>query len=200
MARPRQFHEHEAVGDALQKFWKQGYQGTSIPDLVEATGLERGSLYKAFGDKHSLFEKAIGTYLRSGRAAMRQILNAEGSPLDRLRTWIMQAVHGCSGARGGPGCFAVNAMIELAPSDAKIRARLARHWSIVEGALEQTLAEGQRAREIRDDLSAQELARIIVRMIAGIAAFSRQGARADVGETVILLLTAFPGPRQIPRS
>ena len=60
----------EAVDSALHKFWKQGYQGTSIPDLLEATGLERGSLYKAFGDKHSLFERAIGAYLRSGRAAM----------------------------------------------------------------------------------------------------------------------------------
>ena len=128
---------------------------------------------------------------------MRQILNAEGSPLNRLRSWIMQVVHG---ARGGLGCLAVNAMIELAPSDAKIRARLARHWSIVEGALEKTLAQGQRAREIRDDLSAQELARIMLRMIAGIAAFSRQGARADVGETVIQLLMGIPGPRQIQRS
>jgi TetR/AcrR family transcriptional repressor of nem operon len=200
MARPRQFQEHEAVGDALQTFWKQGYQGTSIPDLLEATGLERGSLYKAFGDKHSLFEKAIGTYLRSGRAAMRQILNAEGSPLDRLHTWITHAIDGCSGTRGGPGCLAVNAMIELAPSDAKVRARLARHWSIVEGVLERTLTQGQRVGEIRDDLAAPELARIMIRMIAGIAAFSRQGARADVGEIVIQLLTAFPGRRRIPRS
>src|SRR5277367_3572708 len=118
MGRPREFDADDAVGEALQMFWKQGYRSTSIPDLLEATGLERGSLYKAFGDKHTLFELAIKTYLKSGRAAMRRILDADGSPLLRLRAWMTRAIEGCAGATGGPGCLAVNAMVELAPSDA----------------------------------------------------------------------------------
>ena len=172
-------------------FWKQGYCATSIPDLLEATGLERGSLYKAFVDKHTLFELALKTYLKAGRAAMRQILDSDGSPLVRLRAWMMRAIEGCSGAAGGPGCLAVNAMIELAPSDAEIRALLKRHWSIMEGALEKTLGEGQRLGSIRDDTSAAELARVVVRTIVGTAAFSRQGNRSDIAE-VVLRLVATP--------
>jgi AcrR family transcriptional regulator len=67
----------------MQTFWSLGYQGSSIPQLLEATGLERGSLYQAFGDKHSLFERVFDSYLRSGRTSMREILSAEGSALTR---------------------------------------------------------------------------------------------------------------------
>lgn len=190
MGRPRQFLEHEAVDGALQQFWRLGYRGTSIPDLLQATGLERGSLYKAFGDKHSLFDRAVGEYLKSARAAMRQTLDAPGSPLERLGDWLSHTVDGCSGSRGGPGCLAVNAMIELGPTDAGIRARLARHWSLVEAALARTLARGQLAGEIRADLPAAELARLIVRLMAGIAAFSRQGSPGDAGETMLRLVAA----------
>lgn len=56
MGRPRELDEDEGIAEALQTFWKQGYGATSIPDLMEAAQLERGSLYKAFEDKHSLFE------------------------------------------------------------------------------------------------------------------------------------------------
>ena len=191
MARPREFDVDDAVGEALQVFWKQGYRGTSIPDLLQATGLERGSLYKAFSDKHTLFELAVNSYLKSARAALSQILDADGSPLLRLRTWMVRAIEGCFGAAGGRGCLAVNAMVELAPSDAKIRALLSRHWSLMERALEKNLREGQRMGIIRDDTSAAELARVVVRTIVGAAAFSRQGNRSDVAN-VLLRLVATP--------
>ncbi len=191
MGRPREFQESDVVDDAVRQFWKNGYRGTSITDLLNATGLERGSLYKAFDDKHSLFEAALGVYLRAGRVAMRRILEGKGAPLDRLRDWINQALEKCAGAEDSPcGCLAVNSMIELAPSDHRIRIRLARHWSIVEGSLTRTLAEGQRVGEIRDDLPARELAQLIIRMMAGAAVFKRQGRRGSVGRTLLQLVGA----------
>ena len=180
------------VSEALKIFWKQGYGATSIPDLLKVTGLERGSLYKAFKDKQSLFERAFSSYLRSVRAALRKTLSAPGSPLARLTVWFRQASEGCSGALGGPGCLAVNVMIELAPFESGVRARLARHWAIVEDALARTLSEGQHAGEIRSDVSAEKLSRMIVRTFAGIAAFSRQGNRTDVLTTVLSLVRVEP--------
>jgi len=190
MGRPREFDEDEVIGDALQAFWKQGYGATSIPDLIHATELERGSLYKAFGDKHTLFERAFDSYLRSGRAAMAETLGSDAPPLERLRTWLGQVVVGCSGAVGGPGCLAVNAMVELAPSDSAVRDRLARHWVLIERALESTLVEGQQEGQIRDDLSARDLARLVVRLVGGIAVFARQGNRSDITATILALVTA----------
>ena len=188
MGRPREFEEQAVVTEALHMFWKQGYRATSIPDLLKATGLERGSLYQAFKDKRSLFDRAFNTYLRSGRSAMTQALSAAGSPRERIAAWLSQVVLGCSGALGGPGCLAVNAMVELAPFEAAVRVRLQRHWAIVEAMLAKTLTEGQRAHEIRSDISASELAQMIACMIAGMAAFSRQGSRLKVIKTVLSLV------------
>jgi len=192
MGRPREFEEQKVVSEALQLFWKQGYGATSIPDLLRVTGLERGSLYKAFKDKQSLFERAFSTYLRSVRAALRETLSSAGSPLERLTAWFGQASQGCSGDSGGPGCLAVNAMVELAPFEPGVRARLTRHWAIVEDAIAHAVAEAQRAGEIRSDVSAQKLAQMIVRTIAGVATFSRQGNRADVFTTLLDLVRIKP--------
>ncbi|MGO9935932.1 MAG: TetR/AcrR family transcriptional regulator [Steroidobacteraceae bacterium] len=189
MGRPRDFDEDEVVAEALQTFWKQGYGATSIPDLLEAMELRRGSLYKAFTDKRSLFERAFHDYLRAGRAAMTRVLESEGPPIARLQTWLAQVVARCSGAEGGPGCLAVNTMVELAPSDAAVRDRLARHWKVVERMLERTLSEGQSVGEIRKDVSARNLAQLVVKIMGGIAVFSRQGSSVDVTQTVIQLVS-----------
>jgi len=166
-----------------------GLSRNSIPDLIQATELERGSLYKAFGDKYSLFERAFDTYLSTARAAMRQILEADGPPLAQLQKCLAHVVAGCSGAQGGPGCLAVNTMVELAPSDAAARGRLARHWNVVERMFERTLRAGQSEGEIRKDVSARDLARLVVKFIAGIAVFSRQGSPGDATQTILKLVS-----------
>ena len=76
--------------------------------------LRRGSLYKAFRDKHSLFERALEDYLRASRAAMTRILESEAPPIARLQAWLAQEVADCSGAEGGLG-LAVNTIVEVAP-------------------------------------------------------------------------------------
>src|SRR5260370_40736370 len=139
MGRPREFDEDEVIAEALQTFWKQGYGATSISDLMEATQLERGSLYKAFQDKHSLFERAFDNYLRAGRAKMAQVLRSDAPPIARLEACLARVVAGCSGAEGGPGCSAVNTVVELAPSDAAGPDALVRHWKEVERMLQQRL-------------------------------------------------------------
>jgi len=194
MGRPREFDEEEVIADALQTFWKQGYGATSIPDLIEATALERGSLYKAFGNKHSLFLKALTNYLSAGRAAMTQILSSADSPMARLQACLAHVAAGCSGANGGPGCLAINTMVELGVSDSAVRERLTRHWALVEGLLERALREGQEVGQIRDDVPARDLARTLVRFIAGIAVFSRQGNCRDVNQTIMLLVGSIKPP------
>ena len=81
MARPREFDEDDAIDSALQAFWKQGYGSTSIPDLISATDLERGSLYKAFGDKRTLFVRALDSYLEGGRRLLKNSIATAESGL-----------------------------------------------------------------------------------------------------------------------
>src|SRR5438874_10454761 len=76
VGRPRAFDVDEALDQALKVFWRKGYQGTSLPDLTRAMGINRPSLYAAFGNKQSLFCKALHRYNKEHAAHLREALAA----------------------------------------------------------------------------------------------------------------------------
>ena len=81
MARPRKFVEDQVIEAARDQFWARGYAGTSLDDLVAATGLGRGSLYGAFGDKHVIFMRALDEYSTATMAAvLPSLVAAVGEP------------------------------------------------------------------------------------------------------------------------
>ncbi|WP_158269941.1 TetR/AcrR family transcriptional regulator [Litoreibacter ponti] len=81
MARPREFDTDEALEAAMHVFWEHGYEGASLPDLLTGMGLTRGSLYKAFDDKHSLFLRVLTRY-EEGAVARAETLLSTGSATD----------------------------------------------------------------------------------------------------------------------
>jgi TetR/AcrR family transcriptional repressor of nem operon len=97
MARPREFDMDEALDAAIGTFWTQGYEATSMTDLMEATGLHKGSLYKAFDDKHDLFMKSLSRYLDNHWETMQAILGEARSPLEGVRAWLQGVAHLCCG-------------------------------------------------------------------------------------------------------
>src|SRR3954454_20321978 len=78
--RPRGFDTEAAVERAMNVFWSRGYHATALPDLLRATGLSRGSLYAAFGDKHSLFLRALDRYIADALTRMDLELGPEREP------------------------------------------------------------------------------------------------------------------------
>src|ERR1700741_2659409 len=74
--RPRTYDPQEALARARDTFWRNGYAGTSLDDLSEATGMNRPSLYGAFGDKHALYLQTMERYVEAGRAAMESALDS----------------------------------------------------------------------------------------------------------------------------
>jgi TetR/AcrR family transcriptional repressor of nem operon len=85
VGRPRQFDEAEVLDAAIQAFWAKGYEATSMADLLEVTGLHKGSLYQAFGDKHTLFVAALRRYLEGMRSRKNVLLRETESPLEGIR-------------------------------------------------------------------------------------------------------------------
>jgi TetR/AcrR family transcriptional regulator, transcriptional repressor for nem operon len=97
--RPREFNEEDVVHDAMEVFQTHGYGGTSIVELMEGTGLTRGSIYKAFSDKHTLFLAALERYTAEGTRSLRESLE-NGAPLAAIRAALLTVAQTSSSAAG----------------------------------------------------------------------------------------------------
>jgi TetR/AcrR family transcriptional repressor of nem operon len=197
MPRPREFDLDDAVAKATQAFLRTGYEGTSMCDLTAAMGIEKGSLYKAFTDKRSLYLEGLRRYLAAGLDNLQRSLGGHADAVDAIRAFLTAAATPCAQSSGPNGCLAVSAMTELAPHDADVRAMLDAHWARVTDLLTNTLTLGQRAGQVRTDRRARDLACVLTRLLSGIAVFARQrpaGARtpapdpAPIIDTVTALL------------
>ncbi len=173
VGRPREFDEDEVLDRAMTAFWDRGYEATSVADLVEATGIAKGSLYKAFGDKHALYLRALDRYLEAGRARIREALASGPDAAAGLAAWL-DAMAGRCGARGGHrGCLAVNAAVELGPGDETVRRRVDRHFASVERLVAKTVAQGVADGSIRADVDPPAAAAHLMVVVSGLLARGR---------------------------
>lgn len=175
MGRPREFDLDEVLEAATEAFWRRGYEATSICDLQEATGLQRGSLYKAFGDKHGLFLAALQRYHEAARQMTEEILSGDDSPRARLEAWLQGAAQRCAGENGRMGCMHTNVQTELAPRDEAITEEIRCHRDWLEERLAAVVAEGQSAGELRDDRTPRELGRHILTVAVGLSVTGKAG-------------------------
>ena len=142
----------DALDAAMVVFWERGYRGASMTALVAATGLQKGSLYKAFDDKHDLFMKSLSRYLERGLGELDSALRGAASPKAGLRQWLDAIVveRSCSGDQR-VGCFAVNSVVELGVDDESVRRQLEGHFARMRRMLGDVIRRGQE----QDGLGAQ---------------------------------------------
>ncbi len=118
MARQREFDEDKVLDAIRDVFWEHGYEGTSYANIMAATGLQKGSLYAAFGDKRALYQKAIARYdaqIVSG--AVKMLRNENLSPHIRIKNLMNGPVEAAGTREGRKGCLLCNAAIDQAASD-----------------------------------------------------------------------------------
>lgn len=128
LGRPRSFDPDAALRAALEVFWQQGYEATSLDDLNRAMGLSRSSFYAFFGSKHAVLMAAVRLYADERFAALTD--RAESSPDPRAAIGAMLAV--IADVDGGArGCLFVNAVAELAPGDDELMAFAQSHTARV---------------------------------------------------------------------
>ena len=116
VARPRQFDEEKILAAVRDQFWHQGYAATSLDDLTRVTGLGKGSIYGAFGDKRNLFLAVLRVYADERVAHAREALHSEKSAIERLRALFRMPDKGKRSPAPCPGCFLFNSTTELALS------------------------------------------------------------------------------------
>lgn len=173
--RPREFDLDEAVESAMQVFWSHGYNGTSLVDLLEGTGLSRGSLYKAFGDKQALFLAALERYTAAASARLSHTLQQAGPAKVLIRETLLRYAQISSGVDGVRGCMLVAAATEMLPHDARATECVRRMFEHMREAYAGAIARGQEQGEIPRKHDARALAGLIVCLTQGMRVVGKAG-------------------------
>ena len=193
MARPRKFVEDQVIEAARDQFWGHGYAGTSLDDLVAVTGLGRGSLYGAFGDKHTIFMRALDEYSTATMAAVRaELRDSAESAYDRLVGHIrsMARVNATDSKRRG--CLTAKSAAELGATDKAVARGVKRFLDTYRSELAETIAAAQREGHLDSAVNSRDLAALVLAILRGMEALRKGGASSatitSAGEQAIALL------------
>jgi len=180
--RPRAYNPETALQNAIEAFWQAGYSGTSLDDLSAATGMNRPSLYGAFGDKRALYLKALDHYWTLGHQAMREALAYDQPLAEALMRVYRTALSLYFSGKGHPrGCFAIGTATTEAVEDAEIRAALAQGLAKLDDAFEARIRAAQKTGELRRKDDPAVLAMLASATLHTIAIRARAGtARAEL--------------------
>ncbi|MEU1623735.1 TetR/AcrR family transcriptional regulator [Streptomyces sp. NPDC005722] len=168
MARLREFDTEKAVEAAMNTFRLHGYDGTSIQDLVDATGVGRGSLYAAFGNKEGLYLAAMDRYREYYALPLVEILRQGAPGLELLRYVLVAAIDEivCDGSRRA--CLIVSAVVGRIAQDPQVASHVQSTTELLEDALYQVIAEAQSDGQLPDQRDARDLARFLVMTMHGL--------------------------------
>lgn len=192
MARPREFDEEKVIASAIDAFWTHGYDATSVTDLMGATGLAKGSLYKGFGDKKHLFMQALNSYLNAGHDGLLELDASSGSGRQVLEQFLSGVVGMSTGKGVRRGCLAVNSGVELGPHDSEVRNRLRRYYRQREKTIAAMVSRGIADGSLRNDLDPEAAARQIITLTDGLHVRGKLGlTRKEADETIAIALSAL---------
>jgi AcrR family transcriptional regulator len=190
--RPREFDTDQALDTALGVFWRKGYEGASLQDLTEAMGINRPSLYAAFGNKEELFRRVLARYVEGPAAC---VLRALEEPTARAAAELLlsAAVDVVTNPLNPHGCLLVQGALVCGESAESIRRELVAHRVAGESAIrerfERALAEG----DLPADADPADLARYVVTVLRGMAVQAAGGAtREELHRVVEMALRAWP--------
>jgi len=167
MARPREFDPDEVLERATRVFWAKGFENASLDELCEATGLNRSSLYAAFGAKRDLYLSALARYEDGSAARIAAAL--EGRPLrDGLKAFLDSLIDSIVAGPGRRGCFIGNCAAEMARLDRGAAARVRRSLERIEATFRAGLGKARARGELPDDADPGALARFLTAGIQGL--------------------------------
>jgi len=192
MARTRQFDERQALLAAMLVFWEKGYEGTSIHDLEQAMGLNRTSIYNAFGNKRAVFNRVLLCYKESVMSALIAELQNAPNIKEGVRRLLYGALDIHFDAENPGGCLMVLSMLEENQHDAQAKADMQEVFHNLKNTVQGLLGKAKKAGELSPDLDTGSMATTIVTtmsgmMVLGKANFTKTALKKTINQVVSLL-------------
>jgi TetR/AcrR family transcriptional repressor of nem operon len=190
MARPREFDKDQVIERAMLMFWEQGYEVTSIRNLIETMGISSSSMYEAFGDKRGVFLAALARFCELERARITQMAQDAPTPeafIERLFGSLDEVVN--SRAQGS---LAFNTMVEYGTRDADITELLLTHYLGIAEIIADLIRAGQQQGTVASQQEPMHLAYAILSALHGVATV--KGVKPDfaharaISQVVVKLL------------
>ncbi|WP_033343218.1 TetR/AcrR family transcriptional regulator [Catenuloplanes japonicus] len=190
--RQREFDADQALDRAIDVFWRQGYDGTSIADLTASMGIGAPSLYAAFGNKRALFDKVMNRYMRT-RLARRAEALAVDDPVQASRNYLEGVVRDGTMPDHPKGCLMVGGALVCSDDNHDVVDQLASLRTDVRNDLEHVFARAIRAGRMPADADAASLGAYVATVAGGIAVEAAGGAsRQSLMKVVDVALSALP--------
>ncbi|GAB4128482.1 MAG: TetR/AcrR family transcriptional regulator [Roseiflexaceae bacterium] len=168
MARPRAFDRSKAVQQAMDVFWQQGYEAASVQVLGAAMGLNPGSLYNAFTDKHTLFVEALRCYQDREYQVACDLFAGPVTGYAAIRRFFLFVVDHDSRDPSHKGCLMVNTAAELADRDPQVQGLVAASRAQMVALFRAAIVQAQQAGEIAAERDPETLAAFLVNSLFGL--------------------------------
>jgi TetR/AcrR family transcriptional regulator, transcriptional repressor for nem operon len=185
MARPREFDTDRALDRTMRVFWEHGYHATSVQDLMKAAGVQKQSLYCAFGDKRSLFLKCLNLYTKQTLIEIQRMLNEADSALEGIERVMRFASQAPDSKDCPPGCLMANTALELGLNDPRVAEEIRRMFRGLEKMLAAAVRKAQAQGEVSKNLDCIALGQSLANTISGIRILEKTGASNQQIRTVV---------------
>lgn len=189
--RPRGFDEETVLDRATEVFWQHGYEGTSMTTLTRAMGINRPSLYAAFGSKERLFERVFERYRQARLREIRAALD-QPSAAAAVEAFLRSSVDGLTAGDHPRGCLSVQGGLACSPENGRISEVLAAGRAANEAAVDERLARAAHEGDLPPGVDHRALSRLVAALSEGFAVHAAAGAgRAELQAAVDVALRAL---------
>ena len=198
MGRPRSFDTATVLQAIEEQFRATGYAGTSLDDVAAATGLGRGSIYAAFGDKHELFMRSLEEFCERNEARVAAVLDGpDATAVSRLHAFLLGAAQVGDGGTETK-CMATKFAVELYDQDPKARERVAQSFSVIRRRLRDCVLAAQRHGDVDPSADADVVAGLVYTVTRGLDVLASAGQTPEELEPIAeAALRSLPLTRSI---
>src|SRR5690606_14713297 len=195
MGRPREFDETEVLDAAVDCFWEHGYEATSTRELADRMGLTGASLYNAFGDKRTLYRKALDHYIETSFEERVRRLEGRLPPRQAIGAFFAEIIQRSLDDDRRRGCMLVNSALEVAPHDPECRQIVTGVRGHIEAFFRRCVKAGQQDGTITASQSATDLARMLLGVHIGLRVVARTRPERALLEGMVRPALAMLDPR-----